>query len=86
MLLVKNNKLPKGVRKLEFYDFEGLESLKDSIAEYNLLSCINSLEILISLYLELREVLYDDSINFRIDAQDKTLKYLHQIKLEHMRL
>ncbi|MBF4691527.1 nucleotidyltransferase domain-containing protein [Fusibacter ferrireducens] len=80
MLLVDNGKLPKGVRKLEFYELSDLNPLIDSIANYDSSSCINSLEILISLYLKLRETLFDDTIILRNEAQSKTIAYLNSIK------
>jgi predicted nucleotidyltransferase len=80
MILVKNNKLPKGVRKIELNNFKEVEVLKKTVPEYSRKSCIKSLEIIIKLYLELREEIFEGKIILRKEAQTESIKYLNQIK------
>ncbi len=80
MLLIKSNKLPKGVRKIEINAPDEINDLAKTIATHSLKSCITSLENIIKLYIQLRQDLFSDDIELRIAAQDKTILYLEEIK------
>ncbi len=80
MLLIKNNKLPKGVRKIETDAPDHINELTETIATHNLQSCIVSLENIIKLYIKLRENLFSDDIVIKTMAQAKTLLYFEEIK------
>lgn len=79
LILMKNGKLPKGVRKIEFYAPESVISLKETIPSYNFKSCIKSLNSIIEMYLELRENFITDSFEKRVDAEIHTINYLNNI-------
>lgn len=84
MALMKNNKLPRGVRKLEINAPKEAKILKDTVAEHNPLSCINVLEILIKLYLDLRENLANDKLIKKTEAEKYTVEYLQSIKYKYL--
>ncbi|MFZ1289180.1 MAG: hypothetical protein WAR79_03780 [Melioribacteraceae bacterium] len=81
LLQIKNNKLPKGLRKAEmFFSRNDLERLKKTIAKYNRNSFIKSLDEIISLYLDLRKELYPKKIILQTKTEKRSLKYFEEIK------
>ncbi len=80
LVLLKSGHLPRGVRKIEFDAPEYLEQLKQTVASYDRKSCINALEMIIKLYIELREYFKDENFIYHYAAQKVALTYLNNIK------
>jgi len=80
LLLMKHNKLPRGVRKIETDVPEELERLKLTVPQYDKESCIRSIEMLIELYLKLRENFSNDELIRHLEAQKYTVDYLLSMK------
>jgi hypothetical protein len=55
LLLMKNGKLPRGVRKIEYDAHNELPELIKTIPTYDSKSCVEAMQIVIKMYLELRE-------------------------------
>ncbi len=79
LLLMKNGKLPRGVRKIEFDAPDSIALLKETIAAYSIESCIKSLNVLIKMYLDLREYFATEDFIKRIEAEKYSLDYLNKI-------
>ncbi len=80
LLHIKNNSLPRGVRKVETeLGIEDLEALKGTIPEYERLSLLNSLKNAVVLYRELRNHLYDKTIELHIETEKSVLHYFDKI-------
>jgi hypothetical protein len=78
---IKNNNLPRGVRKVETQlDPEDFKLLKSTIPEYNRTSLIASLEHVIEVYKKLRSNLFDTNIKYNQKAEDAVIQYLASIK------
>jgi predicted nucleotidyltransferase len=80
LVLMKNHKLPRGVRKIEVDAPEESSRLRQTIVEYNKQSCIRSLEALTALYLELREKFATDAFEKKDEAQKYAVDYLMSLK------
>jgi predicted nucleotidyltransferase len=81
LLQVKNGKLPRGLRKVEFnFEFEDLNKLVGTVPTYTTQSIFDSLDNTIKLYRELREILYPAGVQLRTQAEQKTLDYLNGVK------
>ena len=81
LLQVKNNKLPRGLRKVEInFDRDDLGKLIGTVPIYTSQSIFESLDNTISLYRELRESLFPLTIHLRTETERKTLDYLIGIK------
>ncbi|TCD18347.1 nucleotidyltransferase domain-containing protein [Pedobacter psychrodurus] len=81
LLHIKNNNLPRGVRKVETQlPAEDFNRLKSTIAEYNKASLITSLENAIALYKNLRVNLYAENIKQNEKAESVVIQYLAKIK------
>lgn len=81
LLHIKNNNLPRGVRKVETQlPLEDFNLLKSTIAEYNKTSLITSLENAIDVYKKLRNELYTDYIKQNNKAESAVMQYLVKIK------
>lgn len=76
---MKNGKLPKGVRKIEFYAPNTIDLLKETIPSYNAESCIKSLNVIIQMYLELREHFITEDFVKRVEAEKPVIDYLNKI-------
>lgn len=77
LLHIKNNNLPRGVRKVESQlPTEDFNLIKSTIAEYNIASLIRSLENAIKLYKKLRIDLFDSDIKHNHKAEDAVMQYL----------
>ncbi|PJZ26897.1 hypothetical protein CH352_03180 [Leptospira hartskeerlii] len=80
LLHLKNNSLPRGVRKLEFIiDPIDLEKLKSTIPSYDFLSIKSCILNSVKLYQELRSVLYNSEIKNLSEAENYALDYLDHI-------
>lgn len=81
LLHIKNNNLPRGVRKVESQlPTEDFRLLKGTVAEYNKTSLITALENAIALYQNLRGGLYTENIKQNKKAEDAVMQYLAKIK------
>lgn len=81
LLQVKNNRLPRGLRKVEFnVSKQDLHKLAETLPEYTTESIFASLDNAIQLYQELRQSLYPSTIQLRGVVERKTLEYLDEIK------
>ncbi|WP_293305950.1 aminoglycoside 6-adenylyltransferase [Pedobacter sp. UBA5917] len=81
LLHIKNNNLPRGVRKVETQlHTKDFNLLKSTIADYNRASLIGSLENAIELYKNLRKELYAYDIKQNDKAEAAVMKYLTTIK------
>ncbi len=79
LLHIKNNKLPRGVRKVEFElarkDFKTLTS---TIPTYDKTSILNSLENAVELYRSLRELLFIN-VTYQNKLEEKVMLYFDTI-------
>ncbi|WP_210419422.1 hypothetical protein [Pedobacter sp. KBS0701] len=84
LLHIKNNNLPRGVRKVESQlPAEDFNLPKGTIAEYNNASLITALENAIEVYKKLRLELFDKDIKYNQKAENAVMKYLAKIKDNH---
>ena len=81
LLHIKNDNLPRGVRKVETeLEDEDLNKLKQTIPTYDRQSLIDSLRNAISLYRQLRTELYDSKVNLQNDTAEKVMNYFDEIE------
>lgn len=80
LLLMKNGKLPRGVRKIEIDAPESIGLLKETVSTYSVESCAKSLSVIIQMYLELRESFLTEDFIKRAEAEKYSLDYLNTIK------
>jgi predicted nucleotidyltransferase len=81
LLQVKNGRLPRGLRKVEFnFEKDDLNKLVGTVPAYTTESIFDSLDNTIKLYRELRDLLYPSTIQRRTQTENKTLDYLDGIK------
>lgn len=79
LILMKNGKLPRGVRKIEFDAPNSITLLKDTIPSYSIESCIKSLNVIIQMYIELREYFITEDFVKRVEAEKYSIAYLNKI-------
>ena len=79
LILMKNEKLPRGVRKIEFDAKDSIEDLKETIPTYDKDSCVKAIEKIIEMYLDLREDFITEDFVRREKAQILSIKYLNDI-------
>lgn len=79
LLLMKNGKLPRGVRKLETDAPDSLPALIKTLPEYSAKSCADALKVLIDLYVELREFHAKNGVVRREQAERLAMAYLGEI-------
>ncbi|MBK8944887.1 MAG: aminoglycoside 6-adenylyltransferase [Ignavibacteriae bacterium] len=80
LLQIKNNKLPKGLRKAEkFFTTKDLENLKLTISDYDENSLIKSLEQIIFLYQDLRIQIFPQEINLQTQTEIRAMEYFNEI-------
>lgn len=79
LTLMKNNKLPRGVRKLEVDAAKDLPQLILTVPNYEFDSCVSALRALIAIYQELRSILADSSLVLRSDAERLSIQYLDAV-------
>ncbi|MBC7873942.1 MAG: nucleotidyltransferase domain-containing protein [Ferruginibacter sp.] len=81
LLQVKNNRQPRGLRKVEMQlSLPDLENLKNTIPQYNHASIIKALKNAVDLYTSLQTDLYPDTVHLQKKAERRSLAYLEQIK------
>jgi predicted nucleotidyltransferase len=81
LLQIKNGRLPRGLRKVEFnFQNDDLNKLVGTVPAYATESIFDSLDNTINLYRELRDLLYPSTIQRRTQTENKTLDYLDGIK------
>ncbi|MFC3559611.1 hypothetical protein [Pedobacter jamesrossensis] len=81
LLHIKNNNLPRGVRKVETdLESEDLVKLKLTIPSYDRQSLLDSLRNAVSLYRELRTELYANKVSFQGETDKKVMNYFDEIE------
>jgi predicted nucleotidyltransferase len=81
LLHIKNDNLPRGVRKVETdLEREDLAKLKRTIATYDRQSLLDSLKNAVSLYRQLRTVLYDNNVTLQNETDKKVMNYFTEIE------
>lgn len=83
LLHIKNNHLPRGVRKVEKdLETEDLEKLKLTIPAYEKQSLLESLSNAVALYRHLRTVLFDGKVSLQSDTEKAVMLYFNKM-LKH---
>jgi hypothetical protein len=77
---IKNENLPRGMRRIEQVNKTDLDALRSTIAIYDRSSLIKALENCITIYQDLQEKLYDDTIIRRVKTQKRVLEFFQEIK------
>ncbi|MBK7104562.1 MAG: aminoglycoside 6-adenylyltransferase [Ignavibacteriae bacterium] len=81
LLQIKNNSLPKGLRKAEkFFTTDDMGKLKLTISDYDKSSLIKSLEQIIFLYQDLRNQIFSQEINLQTQTEIRAMEYFNEIK------
>lgn len=78
LVLMRNNSLPRGVRRIEEDAPKFLERLEKTVAIHEKESCYNAILSTISLYLDLRRD-YEVDVQIKTDAQQESIKYLTEV-------
>ncbi|MGN7401896.1 oxalate:formate antiporter [Cytobacillus praedii] len=81
LVLMKNNSLPRGVRRIEEDAPDFIEELEKTVAIHEKESCYNAIKSTISLYLNLRRD-YEIEIQIKSEAQQESIKYLEEVYRE----
>ncbi|TFD99904.1 oxalate:formate antiporter [Jeotgalibacillus sp. R-1-5s-1] len=76
LILMKNNQLPRGVRRIEEYAGSYLDKLNKTVAQPEAESCFNALNHAVELYLQLVD---EEKIVRRYKAQQAACDYLNTI-------
>ena len=80
-LQIKNNHLPKGLRKAEkHFKEDDLKKLISTVAEYDINSLFKSVEEIVQLYKDLREEIFPEYIKFQTRTEKRSLEYFNEIK------
>lgn len=81
LLHIKNGNLPRGVRKLETeINPEDFRSIKRTIPGYDKKTLLSSLKNSVSLYIQLRAALYDNTVVQNSQLEEKVMHYFEQIE------
>jgi len=81
LLHIKNDNLPRGVRKVETNLESGdLAKLKLTIPTYDRQSLLDSLRNAVSLYIQLRTELFDKNVILQNDTDKKVMNYFDEIQ------
>ena len=81
LLHIKNNNLPRGVRKVEIsLESEDFAKLKLTIPTYDRQSLLDSLRNAVSLYRQLRTELFDKKVGLQNDTEKKVMNYFDEIE------
>ena len=80
LLHIKNNNLPRGVRKVEQLPVKDFEQLQATIPTYSKVSLLDSLHHSVTLYRQLRTELYSADIKFQSDTETKVMEYFDYLK------
>ncbi|PYI51385.1 nucleotidyltransferase domain-containing protein [Paenibacillus flagellatus] len=76
LVLIRNGRQPRGVRRLEKYGAEALEELKETVPSHSFESCYRSLKITIQMYRRLRQ---DSDLVKKEEAERVAVEYLDRI-------
>lgn len=79
LILMKNGKLPRGVRKIETDAPNDLPALLETVTVHDIQSCIKALRAMAELYISLRESYLGGNLIVHQTAEFKTLEYLEII-------
>jgi len=81
LALIRNNELPKGVRKLEtVLPDEDLVAIQSTVAaNLNKVSCVNALRNVVAYYLVLRDAVMPASIVRKTQAEKAVMSYLDKV-------
>lgn len=79
LLLMRNGKLPRGVRKIELDAPSDLPLLLKTVPTHDAQSCGEALETIIELYLDLREYFTTDELKRHSEAEKYSKEYLSEI-------
>lgn len=80
LLHIKNNNLPRGVRKVETeLTSDDLAKLKLTISTYDKQSLLISLQNAVTLYRELRVELFSDQVSLQTETEKKVMDYSDKI-------
>ncbi|WP_345990036.1 hypothetical protein AAEU33_20520 [Chryseobacterium sp. Chry.R1] len=83
LLHIKNNNLPRGVRKVETdLEVKDLEDLKLTLPQYNRHSLLECLRHSVLLYRKLRNVLFGNNIILQDETEKKVMLYFEELKEE----
>ncbi|WP_066497285.1 nucleotidyltransferase domain-containing protein [Abyssisolibacter fermentans] len=82
LLLMKNSKLPRGVRRIEYDAPEDLDMLIRTVPSYDVQSCVNALFIIIDLYRDLREYHATDDLIIHSQAEKYSIEYLNNVEYD----
>ncbi|WP_114750633.1 aminoglycoside 6-adenylyltransferase [Pleomorphovibrio marinus] len=81
LLLIKNDNLPRGVRKVETeLGSKDFEKLKLTIPTYDRQSLLDSLRNAVSLYRQLRIELFEEKVNLQKNTENKVMTYFDSIE------
>ncbi len=78
-ILMKHGSAPSGVRRIEMKAAEELPLLIKSVADYNALSCANSLKTIINLYRDLREYHQKPGFVKRTEAERESVIFFEGV-------
>ena len=82
LLLIKNNKLPKGVRRAEqLLPASDLKKLQQTVAAYDAAAIAQCICNAVRLYQELRTVLYPPAVNLQSGTELRAVEYFEEISL-----
>ncbi|MCB0689360.1 MAG: hypothetical protein KDC53_22635, partial [Saprospiraceae bacterium] len=80
LLNIKNDKLPRGVRKAEFdLDTDDLNALLLTIPDYNLSSLFQTLHQTVNLYRNIRSSLFDQ-VRLQTKTELRVMQYFHELE------
>jgi predicted nucleotidyltransferase len=79
LLLMKNGELPRGVRRIETDAPKDLPLLLETLPDYSAQSCVEALQVMIKLYIELREYHATEALVKRSEAEKYSKDYLVDI-------
>jgi Nucleotidyltransferase domain. len=82
LILIKNGKLPRGVRRIETDAPDDMPNLLETVAVHDTKSCLNALKVEAQLYIQLREPYLDETLILRHEAEKRALEYLEKIHAE----
>jgi predicted nucleotidyltransferase len=79
LTLIKNNKLPRGVRKLEFDAPCDLPNLIKTVPNYDFDSCTSAFRAIIDVYRNLREEIAEENLIIHSEAEKLSVEYLEDV-------
>lgn len=84
LLHIKNGNLPRGVRKVET-DLcqEDFDALLKTVSIYDQISLMQGLRDAVKLYLQLRSILFDDSVEYHVQTAQAVMRYFDELDLRN---